>query len=116
MQPGGQRRAKKEAQAEHSHNELVHAEAKKSFINLSYRWIVVSTPTTADNALFLRELMILSYNSDIDGINGNGVAKSNDMNSMSRYTTSILKGTASKRRIYPDSYTKICFHMFPTEL
>eukprot|EP00944_MAST-04C_sp_MAST-4C-sp1_P006883 g6883.t1 len=69
-----------------------------------------------NNALFLRELMILSYNSDIDRINGNGVAKSNDMNSISRYTTSVLKGAASKRRIYPDSYTKVCFHMFPTEL
>ena len=73
-------------------------------------------PNSGDNALFLRELMVLSYNSDIDGVNGSGVVKSTDMNSMSKYTTGALKGAASKRRIYADSYTKICFHMFPTNL
>ena len=42
-----------------------------------------------NNALFATNDIIVQP--DIDRINGNGVAKSNGMNSISKYTTSVLK-------------------------
>ena len=69
---------------------------------------------SSDNKSFLKELMVLSYNSEIDGIKNNNMNAVDDMHTMHKYFTSTLNGKASKRRIYSDSYTKICFHMFPS--
>jgi snurportin-1 len=70
----------------------------------------------SNNASFLKQLMVLSYNSEIDEIKYNEMSKLNDMHTMHNYFKSTFTGKASKRRIYPDSYTKICFYMFPSNV